>query len=72
MGLNVVDYFLQGNFESDLNFTNPLGLKGELASSYAKLLEKIWTSKTQSAVSPKDLKKTIGKQQTTKHVHLLQ
>lgn len=34
--------FLSGEFRKEVNFTNKLGKKGEIAYSYAKLLNELW------------------------------
>merc|ERR1719330_2198165 len=35
-------YFLKGRFEEEVNFTNPLGCKGELAKAFAELQRSLW------------------------------
>jgi ubiquitin carboxyl-terminal hydrolase 4/11/15 len=53
-------YFLFGFYKKELNFKNPLGLGGKLATAYASLIRTLWQDKTKVA-TPKDLKKTLGK-----------
>lgn len=56
----LVDYFLKNNYVAEINETNPLGMKGEMAKEYATLLSELWSSHT-SAVMPRDFKFVIGK-----------
>lgn len=51
-------YFLNDYYKQELNLDNPLGMEGKVATSYGKLIKELWGSK--SAISPRDLKKTIG------------
>ncbi|CAB4287003.1 unnamed protein product [Prunus armeniaca] len=37
----LVDYFL-GDYRKDINYSNPLGMKGELALAFGELLRKLW------------------------------
>ena len=34
--------FLRKKYESDINKDNPLGMKGELASAFGNLMDKLW------------------------------
>lgn len=34
--------FLRKNYESDINKDNPLGMKGELATAFGNLMDKLW------------------------------
>lgn len=43
----LVDYFL-GNFQKEINYENPLGMKGELASAFGDLLRKLWAPGSKS------------------------
>ncbi|XP_044498409.1 ubiquitin carboxyl-terminal hydrolase 8-like isoform X3 [Mangifera indica] len=38
----LVDYFL-GDYQKEINYDNPLGLKGELALAFGDLVRKIWS-----------------------------
>jgi len=49
------DYFLRGEYQNDLNETNPLGSKGELATQYAELVKDLWAGRY-SAVAPREFK----------------
>lgn len=35
-------YFLDGRYKGDINMYNPLGTKGDLANTFAKLLSALW------------------------------
>jgi len=54
----LVDYFLTQKFVPDINTTNPLGQKGELAEKYFELLKELWSAST-SVVEPRLFKKQI-------------
>jgi ubiquitin carboxyl-terminal hydrolase 4/11/15 len=54
------DYFISGEYESDINRTNPIGSKGVLAEAYADLIQDIWNGRGRS-ITPYTLKKTISK-----------
>ena len=53
-------YFLEGNYKEELNKENALGMKGQLATAYAKLMNELWYG-SQSSFSPWSLKKVVGK-----------
>ena len=36
--IGITNYFLQGSFTKEINYTNPLGSQGKLAIGYAKLI----------------------------------
>ena len=48
-------YFLNENYKHDLNKTNPLGMKGKLATVYGELIKKMWNGNN-SSVSPTQFK----------------
>lgn len=52
--------FLSGQFKEDLNRTNPLGQKGELAESFASVMSSVWRSDLQY-VTPRSFKMKIGR-----------
>ena len=37
------DYFIEGRYLADINTTNPLGFKGELAKCYSGIIRKLWS-----------------------------
>ena len=52
-------YFLKGDYLKDINEENTLGMKGELAKEWGKLLNQYWVKNT-STGDPSDFKSTIG------------
>ncbi|KAF2076038.1 hypothetical protein CYY_002652 [Polysphondylium violaceum] len=55
----LIEYFLSGKYINDINKTNPLGMKGQIAEIYGKLMKDMWSGTP--CVSPKHLKWIIGK-----------
>lgn len=53
-------YYLSGKYAEELNLTNPLGMKGVLARTYANFLMKYWNPNT-TTLAPTLLKSVIGK-----------
>jgi ubiquitin carboxyl-terminal hydrolase 4/11/15 len=51
----LTNFFRSRRYEADLNTTNPLGMRGELAQEYARLLEELWSGRYAS-YSPRDFK----------------
>ena len=58
--VDLTEYFLNQKFQSELNTTNPLGMKGQLAKAYARVLFQLWNG-DKSAVSPHELKYIMAK-----------
>lgn len=56
----LTEYFLSGDYINDINETNPIGTKGELARSYANFLDNLWKGHS-SVFTPSDFKHTIGR-----------
>ncbi|KAG8083711.1 hypothetical protein GUJ93_ZPchr0016g2503 [Zizania palustris] len=54
----LVDYFL-GDYDRDINRTNPLGLNGELALAFGELLRKLWNNE-KKPVSPYHFKAKVA------------
>ncbi|XP_040381779.1 ubiquitin carboxyl-terminal hydrolase 8 [Oryza brachyantha] len=54
----LVDYFL-GDYDRDINRTNPLGLNGELALAFGELLRRLWNTE-RKPVSPHHFKSKIA------------
>ncbi|KAL9545381.1 hypothetical protein MBANPS3_007173 [Mucor bainieri] len=58
-------YFLSEQYRRDINRSNPLGLDGDLAEAYAKLIKDIWTPSTSystrrsGSISPENFKSTF-------------
>lgn len=57
--IELTKYFLFGIYKNEINYKNPLGTKGRLATAYAKLMKELWVS-NDTRVAPWDVKKAIG------------
>src|SRR5689334_7788488 len=57
----LTDYFLLDMYAREINTTSMFGMKGQMAIAYAKTLKLMWSSRSFDAISPKNLKWTIGK-----------
>uniref|UniRef100_A0A2K5CIJ0 ubiquitinyl hydrolase 1 n=1 Tax=Aotus nancymaae TaxID=37293 RepID=A0A2K5CIJ0_AOTNA len=44
------EYFLNNGYLEELNFHNPLGMKGEIAEAYADLVKQVWSGHHRSIV----------------------
>eukprot|EP01121_Diplochlamys_sp_Union-15-3_P011950 TRINITY_DN3515_c0_g1_i4.p1 TRINITY_DN3515_c0_g1~~TRINITY_DN3515_c0_g1_i4.p1 ORF type:complete len:622 (+),score=80.75 TRINITY_DN3515_c0_g1_i4:31-1866(+) len=55
----LTEYFLKNKYKEELNKTNPLGMKGRVASAYATLLRDIWSGKY-GYVTPSNFKLIVG------------
>ncbi|KAH0794594.1 Clan CA, family C19, ubiquitin hydrolase-like cysteine peptidase [Histomonas meleagridis] len=53
--------FLHGDWERDLNTTNPIGMKGKLAQTFIKLFNDVWSPNASKVIAPRDLKHVIGR-----------
>ncbi|KAH9249441.1 hypothetical protein BASA81_012803 [Batrachochytrium salamandrivorans] len=51
--------FLNGEYEQDINRRNPLGMGGQLAESFASLLQQMWSNEYE-VVAPNRFKLTLG------------
>lgn len=61
-------YFLYDVYERELNRSNPLGNKGEIAVAFSNLLHRLFDpSPTLTYVSPRDFKYTIGRYSSMFH-----
>ena len=47
------DYFIEGRYLADINTTNPLGLKGELAKCFSGIIRKLWLGEYEYFLSTK-------------------
>lgn len=54
-------YFLSDLYLHELNYVNPLGMEGKVALSLGALIKNMWSGDEFDAVSPKNLKQTVGK-----------
>lgn len=63
------NYFFYDLFKRDLNKLNPLGCKGEIATSFSGLLHKLFdaSSPTQTCITPRDFKYTVGRYSSMFH-----
>lgn len=41
----LTDYFLRDEYEAEINRDNPLGMKGEIAETYAELIKQMWSGR---------------------------
>lgn len=55
----LTEYFLQSSYLDELNFTNPLGMKGEIAEAYADVIKQMWSGCHYSVV-PRVFKTKVG------------
>jgi len=56
----LTEYFISEGWKDELNFDNPLGMKGEIATSYAELIRNIWSGKYSYTV-PRNFKIAVGR-----------
>ncbi|KAJ8372031.1 hypothetical protein AAFF_G00295430 [Aldrovandia affinis] len=53
-------YFLDDQYEAEINRENPLGMRGEIAEAYAELVKQMWLSRS-SYVAPRTFKTQVGR-----------
>lgn len=58
---SLTEYFLNDQYEAEINRENPLGMRGEIAEAYADLVKQMWLSRS-SYVAPRTFKVSGGKQ----------
>lgn len=51
----LTEYLLSGRYENEINDTNPLGMRGEMAKAFAELIKQMWTTKS-GAITPRNFK----------------
>ncbi|XP_055881361.1 ubiquitin carboxyl-terminal hydrolase 15-like [Biomphalaria glabrata] len=56
----LTDYMLSGKWEKELNKENPLGMKGEVAITYAELVRDVWSGQRSYTV-PRNFKVAVGR-----------
>jgi len=56
----LTDYFLSEQWTKELNADNPLGMKGEIATSFAELIRNMWSGKHSYTV-PRNFKIAVGR-----------
>jgi hypothetical protein len=61
--VNLTTFFLSDKWKEELNRDNPLGMHGEVAESYALLVNLIWRANEsrQGSLPPRQFKNTIGR-----------
>ncbi|XP_051525913.1 ubiquitin carboxyl-terminal hydrolase 11-like isoform X2 [Myxocyprinus asiaticus] len=55
----LTEYFLKNLYLEELNFSNPLGMKGEIAEAYADVIKQMWSGRHYSVV-PRVFKTKVG------------
>ncbi|KAL7884651.1 hypothetical protein AOLI_G00074210 [Acnodon oligacanthus] len=55
----LTEYFLRNSYLDELNFNNPLGMKGEIAEAYADVIKQMWSGRHYSVV-PRVFKTKVG------------
>lgn len=55
----LTEYFLKNRYLEELNFCNPLGMKGEIAEAYADLVKQAWSGHHRNIV-PNVFKVRLG------------
>jgi len=53
-------YFYEKIYEQDINTTNPLGMKGDIARAYGELIGNMWSGKN-NYYAPKTLKQSVAR-----------
>uniref|UniRef100_A0A8C7TZ91 Ubiquitin carboxyl-terminal hydrolase 4 n=1 Tax=Oncorhynchus mykiss TaxID=8022 RepID=A0A8C7TZ91_ONCMY len=56
----LTEYFLDDQYEAEINRENPLGMRGEIAEAYADLVKQMWLSRS-SYVAPRTFKTQVGR-----------
>uniref|UniRef100_H3BAQ6 Ubiquitin carboxyl-terminal hydrolase 4 n=1 Tax=Latimeria chalumnae TaxID=7897 RepID=H3BAQ6_LATCH len=56
----LTEYFLEDEYEAEINRENPLGMKGEIAEAYAELVKQMWSGRN-SYVAPRMFKTQVGR-----------
>ncbi|KAK1161467.1 ubiquitin carboxyl-terminal hydrolase 4-like [Acipenser oxyrinchus oxyrinchus] len=56
----LTEYFLQDEYEAEINRENPLGMRGEIAEAYADLVKQMWSGRC-SYVAPRTFKTQVGR-----------
>ncbi|KAM9312638.1 ubiquitin carboxyl-terminal hydrolase 8 [Gastrophryne carolinensis] len=57
---HLTEYFHKGYYQADINRSNLLGHKGEVAEEFGVIMKALWTGQYKF-ISPRDFKVTIGK-----------
>lgn len=68
----LTEYFLNDQYEAEINRENPLGMRGEIAEAYADLVKQMWLSRS-NYVAPRTFKVSrLGLLLVDKHNDLIQ
>ncbi|SCV70333.1 BQ2448_1727 [Microbotryum intermedium] len=54
------EYFSSGVYKSEINRTNPLGMRGQVAESFGQLIERLWSTSS-GAYAPRDFKQALSR-----------
>ena len=57
--LPLTEYFHRNLFIREINDTNPLGSKGQLALAYGKIIKQMWRMRPMQAVEPRQFKRSV-------------
>ncbi len=61
--MDLSDFFVRNEYKKDINEDNPLGMKGQVAVTFAELLTEMWQG-SNSEISPYIFKAMIGMDKT--------
>ena len=64
-------WLLKDLYKKDINRYNPLGLRGELAESYASLIKSIWRMGHSSSISPYEFKVCMHKSKMNDYLYIV-
>ncbi|KAJ8409354.1 hypothetical protein AAFF_G00235520 [Aldrovandia affinis] len=56
----LTEYFLNDQYVAEINRENPLGMRGEIAETYADLVKQMWLSRS-SFIAPRSFKTQVGR-----------
>nr|XP_060621716.1 ubiquitin carboxyl-terminal hydrolase 4 [Anolis sagrei ordinatus] len=56
----LTEYFLEDEYEAEINQENPLGMRGEIAEAYAELIKQMWSGRY-THVAPRIFKTQVGR-----------
>ncbi|XP_042307248.1 ubiquitin carboxyl-terminal hydrolase 4 [Sceloporus undulatus] len=56
----LTEYFLEDEYEAEINQDNPLGMRGEIAEAYAELIKQMWSGRY-THVAPRIFKTQVGR-----------
>ncbi|XP_070558871.1 ubiquitin carboxyl-terminal hydrolase 15-like [Ptychodera flava] len=56
----LTSYFLENMYQDELNYDNPLGMRGEIAKAYAELIKIMWSG-NYSYTMPRQFKMQVGR-----------